>query len=115
MADAPILTRAGARVTIAGPLRTPFDQEQLKELAAEATGELHADRPELVIDVAGATYLDSRTLVALTSIARRCADAGVTLVLEGFTDEQRELLRLTHIDEVLTLRGARVEPARPAA
>lgn len=60
MADELTISREGARITVAGEIRTPADCELLKATIDEAIAELGAKRPELIVDVTGARYLDTR-------------------------------------------------------
>lgn len=46
------------------------------------------------------------------NVARKCSDAGVTLALEAVSEELATLLRMTNMDQVFRIRGARVSPAR---
>ena len=108
------LARLGNRITIAGDVRTVADRELLRTLVNDAIAELRTEQPELVLDVAAAKYLDSWTLAQLVILARKCVDCGMVLAIEGASDEFVELLRITQIDRVLKLHGARVS-ARPAA
>lgn len=102
------IVRHGARITINGRLEFTSHCDALKQCAEDAIEELGANQPELVIDVAGAEYLYTRALATLTTIARLCANRGVKLVLEHANADLVELLRITHIDRVLELRGVRI-------
>lgn len=109
------ISRDGARIVIAGEIRTVVDRELLRAAVAEAVEQLEpTDAPEIVVDVAGAGYLDTYSLVSLVATARRCVDVGLTLALEGCNEEQLEQLRVTKIDQVLAVHGARVAAARPS-
>lgn len=109
------VTRDGTRITVLGELRTVADRQALRDQVYAAIDELKTERPELVLDVTAARYLDSFALAQLVVLARRCLDCGLTLAVEGTSPELIELLRITRIDQVLAQHGTRVESARPAA
>lgn len=104
------IVRDGRRVTITGSIRTQADRDLFREqlLAIMDAG----GGP--VVDVEHAGHVDVAMLILLVVIAKRCAETGKVLELVGVTDEQREMMRITNIDQVLALRGAKVS-ARPAA
>lgn len=111
------ITRDGPRVIVIGDVRTNADRDALKDQVAHAltyrAARLleYSDRLDVVLDVAGAGYLDTASLVTLLAIARKCSEAGCALVLAGASPELLKLLRVTHIDEVLVGRGSRITPA----
>jgi anti-anti-sigma regulatory factor len=131
MADELTITRDGNRVTVAGDVRTPADPELLKERVDEALlpaidlmrhlEEHLAGNPPptnnvsstIVLDVSKAGYFDSNALITLVAIAKKCVEAGSTLVLERVNEDLREQLHATHIDEVLTIVAKRAK-APPA-
>ncbi len=56
---------------------------------------------KLVLDMAEVSYLDSAGLGILMISSGRAQKAGGALRVAGLTDRVREVLRLTHADEVL--------------
>ena len=108
------ITRNGIRIAIAGEIRSIADRDLLRTRVAEAIEELKSEKPELVLDVAGARYLDAYALTVIVSVAKKCVDVGLTLALEGADDDLMHLLRITRIDKVLGRCGTRID-TRPVA
>lgn len=106
--------RDGDRVRLEGDIRTPADRQLIREIVDAAIAELKTERPELVLDISAANYLDSFALVQLAMLARKCVDCGMVLAIEGASDELLELLRVTRLDQLLASRGTRIQPARVA-
>lgn len=120
MTEAPQLqiTRDANRVTVVGDVRTTADRELLKGEVHAAIADNTANHPltlEVIVDVARAGYLDSYALPALVTLARKCADVGMVLALDGASEELLDLLSVTSIDQVLRTHGARITPITPAA
>jgi anti-anti-sigma factor len=102
------IVRDGNRVAIAGDVRTTADRDLLKERVAEVVADGHTTA---ILDVSHATYFDVATLIALVTIAKKCAESGATLVLEHVNEPLRTQLHATHIDEVLTIVAKRAKAA----
>lgn len=105
------ITRLDNRVSIVGDIRTMGDRDQLAETARFVLAGMVAgdkDRP-LILDVSQAGFFDSRALICLVGIARRCLDVGLQLVIEGASDELRDQLQMTGIDRLLGARGAALQ------
>jgi anti-anti-sigma factor len=108
------ISRDGVRITVAGEVRTPADRDLLKDVVLSALAELvaHPDvvSHAIILDVSRAAYLDTTALTALITIARKCSEAGVTMVLETINDDMVEQMRLTKLDQILSAINARVKP-----
>jgi len=105
--------RTDNRLAIVGHCKTPADREHLRAAVEHALASLQVERPELILDVGRAMYLDVSMLTALIGIARRCVDCGLVLALEGVNAETLKALAETKIDQVLGRYGARIAPAGP--
>jgi anti-anti-sigma factor len=68
--------------------------------------------PELVIDFAGLTFIDSSGLSALVDAHRKARDAGGVLVLRHPTTMLRRLLDITRLESLLVIEDdSSPEPA----
>lgn len=86
------------RVAIIGSVRDETDRNILRDQCKLVL----TNRPaELVLDLTQAKYLDVTALTTLLSIARRAADIGCRIRLEGANDDLVMQLRVTKIDLVL--------------
>ncbi|MGY1815033.1 STAS domain-containing protein [Blastococcus sp. SYSU D00820] len=105
------VARAGqsACITVSGEV----DCSSAPDLRACIDSELTGDVAELVVDLAGVTFLDSAGLSVLAGAHRRAGDAGTRLrVLAG----SRAVVRPLEITGLWHLLGAeRVQPADDAA
>lgn len=102
------ITVVGRRLVVDGSVASPADRQALRDQATVMLTAIHGTMPQLVIDVSRAKYVDSLLLGVLVGIARRGAAIGVRIALEGADPELVKLLRLTHVDDVLASRGARI-------
>lgn len=101
------ITQLDNRVSVVGAILTRGDRSQLDDrctLALLRRADLGAE--SVVLDVSHAGWFDSRALLCLVGIARKCLDVGASLVIEGASEELQEQLRLTGIDRLLGARGA---------
>lgn len=93
----------GNRVAVIGSVRDETDRNILRDQCAHVI----ATKPgALVIDFAQAGYVDTGALATLVRIARRCADQGCQLHLEGVSDDLRVQLSVTKIDTVIATINA---------
>jgi anti-anti-sigma factor len=100
------ITRSGARVSVVGELLSRSDRDLLDNVGRAAIAAAVEERLNVVtIDVARTGYCDSRALSALHGLARRCRDLGLSLVLEGASEELQEQLELTGLDQILAAYG----------
>jgi anti-sigma B factor antagonist len=65
-----------------------------------------ARRPVLLLDLSGVTFMDCAGLTALLAAARRAAEAGGEVSVMRATAPVRRLLRLTAVDQSLTVISA---------
>ena len=85
-----------AVVHLAGRLNavsSPETKECLKRLAGEAPN-------NLVIDLAGLSFIDSSGLSALVAGYKAAVEAGGSLKLASLTPQVSQVLALTHLDRV---------------
>jgi anti-anti-sigma factor len=74
-------------------------------------GHLDAGRRVLRIDTQDVTFLDSTALGAIVAVHRRCVELHATLILTGVSGIVERIVKLTGLDQVLLIDGARsVEP-----
>ena len=105
---ATVVSRHGARIQVIGDLRTPNDREYLRVLAKQAIEEAGAKKPELVVDISRARYLDVGALTSLTMIARECQRRGMRLTIAGASDEFIDLIGQTKLNVLLAVCDARL-------
>lgn len=79
-----------------GGREAPIVQQELA-VAAELAGW------RLVVDLGAVTMLSSIGLGALVTLHKRCREEGGVFVVCGIGKEIRELLKITHLDRVLTI------------
>jgi anti-sigma B factor antagonist len=83
-------------VTVSGELDLYSAPQLSAELEAHA-----ASASEVVLDLAGVSFMDSTALGAVLAAARRIRDAGGRLSLVAPVAETRKLLELVGVDRVL--------------
>lgn len=93
----------GNHVEVIGSIRSELDRNIFRDQCAVA---LATNPTALVIDFAQAKYVDTGALATLVRIARRCADQGCQLQLEGVSDDLRVQLSVTKIDTVIATINA---------
>ena len=59
--------------------------------------------PTVILELSGVPYVDSAGLGAIINAHVSCTNAGRNLVLVGVTDRFRTLLKLTRVENVLTI------------
>jgi anti-anti-sigma factor len=80
---------------------------EAKELFEQAIADL--DRVELrslIVDLSQVTFLDSTALRLLTELWKRFADRGVSVLLEGASNDAMKLFRTIGLDRVLPISPA---------
>lgn len=92
-------------LTVVGEV-DPHTTDQLDEAVDAAL----ADRPHLVLDFAGVTFIDSAGLRSLIRALRRSEEAGGSLVLRAPRPSTIRVLEITGLTDELTVEGA-VEPS----
>src|SRR4051794_12211919 len=90
-------------VIVAGDL----DLAHAPELRRAVGGLLGAGERLVVIDLAGADFVDSSGLGALTWANLRARAAGGALVVAGAHDDVRRAMALAHIDDVIDMAETR--------
>lgn len=79
-----------------GGREAPIVQQELT-VAGESAGW------RLAVDLAAVTMLSSIGLGALVMLHKKCREEGGVFVVCGIGKELRELLKITHLDRVLTI------------
>ncbi len=102
-ADGVIVVAPAGRLTI-GP--------GLAELGDAVASACRRPRPRVVVDLAAVTYVDSAALGELVAARRRVAAAGGAFALARPRGKVRDLLDLTRLHELLTIRDSLGEASR---
>lgn len=76
-----------------------------KDLLEKAMSQLGGEPRNLVIDLRSVTFIDSMGLGMLLRVHHTCHDNGGSLVVASPSDQVRRLLKLTEMDQVLTIVG----------
>ncbi|MET7937893.1 STAS domain-containing protein [Streptomyces sp. NPDC005322] len=84
-------------------LRGELDIEGAPELARVAGDALARPCDRLVLDCRGVTFCDSSGLNTLLRLHGQAGRAGARLVLADVSESMRHVLRLTEVEQVLTL------------
>jgi anti-sigma B factor antagonist len=89
------------------------------EITAETAGKLTelfrgvlAQHPtQILIDLAGTSYIASVGIGALVSFLRKVNQGGAELALQGLQPEVHDLFRVTHLDRVFKIVDQAPQPA----
>jgi len=65
--------------------------------------------PRIVVETSQVTFIDSTGTQALILANRRCLDAGGSLLIRSPSGPVEQILRITGLDQVLTLEAGRDE------
>ena len=64
-------------------------------------GQVNKGRPRIILDLSGEKRLDSNDLAQLIGASKYAGDAGGELVFANPSTRVREVLRITHLDDVI--------------
>ena len=78
----------------------------LQRLSERLLAEAEAGALTVHLDLQGVTLFDSIALGQLLTVSKRLRLAGTNLVLAGIEPALREVLQLTHLDQVFTIHEA---------
>ena len=103
-AELEITTGSPVEHTVVLVVRGELDISNTQQLSVAVERAL-ADRPaELVLDLAGVSFCDSRGLAALIRAHQDAADVGATLVVAHLQDHVARLFAITGMYDVLRVR-----------
>ncbi|WP_162466571.1 anti-sigma factor antagonist [Streptomyces taklimakanensis] len=89
-------------VAVAGEL----DYHTSPRLRSDALALIEGDRPHLVLDLSGVSFCDSSGLSVLIGLWNRAQAIGGSLVLCSVPERLMRLIRMTGLDQVLSITTA---------
>lgn len=88
------------RIALAGR----FDAHESDEVKAELLEHLANGRTHLGLDLAEVIFVDSSALAVMTSVMKRCREAGGDLEIIDPSNPVRVILELTSLDQAFVIR-----------
>ena len=80
-----------------------FDAHESERVRAVLLEPLEAGHVDGSVDLADVSFLDSSALAVLTTVMKRCREAGGDLTLVSVSDPVRVILELTRLDLAFTI------------
>ncbi|MGE3107141.1 MAG: STAS domain-containing protein [Phycisphaerales bacterium] len=97
------VVRPGSRASIAVVTVDKVGGREAPIVQQELTAAAEASRWRLGIDLSGVTLLSSIGLGALVTLHKRAREEGGAVVIFGIGKELMDVLKLTHLDRVLSI------------
>lgn len=110
-----ISVRSVAGVAVAEILRDKITEHENQAVFADLNAAAAANRHRLAVDLGRIGLLSSAGLGGLITLHKACAAQGGRLVIFGVQDQILNLLRLTHLDRLLTVATSRDDALQKAA
>lgn len=94
-------------VALAEVLREKITEHENQPVFGELSAAAVANGHRLAVDLSGVGMLSSAGLGGLITLHKSCAAGGGRMVVCGVQDQIHELLKLTHLNKLLTIADSR--------
>jgi anti-sigma B factor antagonist len=102
-------------VAVAQVLREKITEHENQPVFTELTNAAAAANHRLAVDLSGVGLLSSAGLGGMITLHKACAAGGGKLVVFGLQDQILDVLKLTHLNKLLTIADSRDAALKKAA
>lgn len=90
-------------------LSGPVDAAGSEQVKAKVLPLCDRPQPKVLLDCRGMSYINSLSMGQLTTYHRTCEKNGGRFVVYGLDDKILEIMKLIHLDDLVTIAGSRDE------